>query len=72
VDVGAKAEIHQLMNEMVKEGAAILMISSELPEVLHMSDRIYVMHGGRIVKELGRDEADQETVLRYAMAGGVA
>jgi ribose transport system ATP-binding protein len=72
VDVGAKAEIHQLMNEMVKEGAAILMISSELPEVLHMSDRIYVMHEGRIVKELGRDEADQETVLRYAMAGGVA
>ena len=72
VDVGAKAEIHQLMNEMVKEGAAILMISSELPEVLHMSDRIYVMHGGQIVKELGRDEADQETVLRYAMAGGVA
>jgi ribose transport system ATP-binding protein len=72
VDVGAKAEIHQLMNEMVKEGAAILMISSELPEVLHMSDRIYVMHGGQIVKELRRDEADQETVLRYAMAGGVA
>jgi ribose transport system ATP-binding protein len=72
VDVGAKAEIHQLMNEMVKEGAAILMISSELPEVLHMSDRIYVMHEGRIVKELQQDEADQETVLRYAMAGGAA
>lgn len=72
VDVGAKAEIHQLMNEMVKEGAAILMISSELPEVLHMSDRIYVMHEGRVVKELQQDEADQETVLRYAMAGGAA
>ncbi len=72
VDVGAKAEIHQLMNEMVKQGAAILMISSELPEVLHMSDRIYVMHGGRIVKELQGDEADQETVLKYAMAGSAA
>ncbi len=72
VDVGAKAEIHQLMNEMVKEGAAILMISSELPEVLHMSDRIYVMYQGQIIKELQREEADQETVLKYAMAGGTA
>lgn len=72
VDVGAKAEIHQLMNEMVKQGGAILMISSELPEVLHMSDRVYVMHEGRIAKELQREEADQETVLRYAMDGGKA
>jgi ribose transport system ATP-binding protein len=69
IDVGAKAEIHQLMNELVKQGAAILMISSELPEVLNMSDRIYVMRGGRIVRELQREEADQETVVRYAMGG---
>lgn len=69
IDVGAKAEIHQLMNELVKQGAAVLMISSELPEILNMSDRIYVMRGGRIVKELTRDEANQETVLRYAMGG---
>jgi ribose transport system ATP-binding protein len=69
IDVGAKAEIHQLMNELVKQGAAILMISSELPEVLNMSDRIYVMRGGRVIKELPRDEADQETILRYAMGG---
>jgi ABC-type sugar transport system ATPase subunit len=69
IDVGAKAEIHQLMNELVKQGAAILMISSEMPEVLHMSDRIYVMGEGRIIKHLQRDEADQETVLRYAMGG---
>jgi ribose transport system ATP-binding protein len=69
VDVGAKAEIHQLMNEMVKMGATILMISSELPEILNMSDRVYVMHEGKIVKELQRDEADQETVLKYAMGG---
>ena len=67
VDVGAKAEIHQLMNELVKEGATILMISSELPEILNMSDRIYVMHEGRITKELDRTEADQETILKYAM-----
>jgi ribose transport system ATP-binding protein len=70
IDVGAKAEIHQLMNELVKHGAAILMISSELPEVLNMSDRIYVMHKGRITKELSREEANQETILRHAM--GVA
>ena len=69
VDVGAKAEIHQLMNELVKQGAAILMITSELPEVLNMSDRICVMSQGRIVKDLQRDEADQETVLKYAMGG---
>ena len=64
--------IHQLMNELVKQGAAILMISSELPEILHMSDRIYVMYEGRIVKELQKEEADQETVLRYAMGGATA
>ena len=69
IDVGAKAEIHHLMNQLVKEGAAVLMISSDLPEVLHMSDRVYVMKDGRIVKELAREQADQETVLRYAMAG---
>ncbi|MFI5340830.1 MAG: sugar ABC transporter ATP-binding protein [Candidatus Methylomirabilales bacterium] len=67
IDVGAKAEIHQLMNELVKQGAAILMISSELPEVLNMSDRIYVMHKGRITKELIREEATQEAILRHAM-----
>ena len=72
VDVGAKAEIHQLMNELVKQGAAILMISSELQEILHMSDRIYVMYEGRIAKELQREEADQVTVLRYVMGGGTA
>jgi ribose transport system ATP-binding protein len=67
IDVGAKAEIHQLMNELVKQGAAVLMISSELPEILNMSDRIYVMHKGRISKELNREEATQEAILRHAM-----
>ena len=69
VDVGAKAEIHQLMNELVKMGATILMISSELPEILNMSDRVYVMHEGKVVKELQKEDADQETVLKYAMGG---
>lgn len=69
IDVGGKAEIHQLMNELVKQGAAVLMVSSELPEVLNMSDRIYVMRAGRMARELSREEADQETVLKYAMGG---
>ncbi|HHY46518.1 MAG TPA: sugar ABC transporter ATP-binding protein [Firmicutes bacterium] len=69
IDVAAKAEIHGLMNELAEQGAAILMISSELPEILGMSDRIYVMHEGRIVKEFTRDEATQEEILRYAMGG---
>ncbi len=51
IDVGAKAEIHALMRELAAEGMAILMISSELPEVLGMSDRVLVMNGGRIVAE---------------------
>ena len=63
VDVGAKTEIYQLMNEMVKQGKAVIMISSELPEILGMSDRIFVMHEGRTVGELERQEATQEKIL---------
>jgi ABC-type sugar transport system ATPase subunit len=62
VDVGAKAEIHTIMGELVKQGVAILMISSELPEVLGMSDRVLVMAGGRIMEELSREEATPERV----------
>ncbi|GAB4364219.1 MAG: sugar ABC transporter ATP-binding protein [Spirochaetales bacterium] len=68
IDVNAKAEIHEFMNELVKRGAAILMISSELPEVLGMSDRIYVMRERRIVAEISHQEASQEKVIRYATA----
>ena len=68
VDVGAKAEIHGLMSRLAKRGAAILMISSELPEILGMSDRILVMRDGRIVKELSREEATQARVMHYALA----
>ena len=67
IDVGAKAAIHALMNDLVKQGAAILMISSELPEISGMSDRIYVMNKGQIVAELARGETDSEEILGYAM-----
>jgi ABC-type sugar transport system ATPase subunit len=67
VDVGAKSEIHKLMGELAGRGLAIIMISSELPEVLGMSDRIAVMHAGRIVGVLDRAEATQERVLELAL-----
>jgi ABC-type sugar transport system ATPase subunit len=68
VDVGAKAEIHALIGELAKNGTAILVISSELPEVLTLSDRILVLREGRLVGELSRSEANQERLLRL-MAG---
>jgi rhamnose transport system ATP-binding protein len=67
IDIGAKAEIHRLMSELASRGLAILLISSELPEILGMSDRIAVMHGGTIVGTLSRDEATQERVLSMAL-----
>lgn len=69
IDVGAKSEIYKLMNELAAQGVAILMISSELPEVLGMSDRIYVMHEGRIAGELLRAEATQERIMNLATGG---
>ena len=67
IDVGAKAEIHALMTELAAQGAAILMISSELPEILGMSDRIAVMRGGTVVDVLDRGEATQERILAQAL-----
>jgi ABC-type sugar transport system ATPase subunit len=66
IDVGAKAEVHALMDRLAHEGIGIILISSELPEVLSMSDRILVMAEGEIVGELARDEATQERVLELA------
>ncbi|MGP2447640.1 sugar ABC transporter ATP-binding protein [Pantoea stewartii subsp. indologenes] len=66
IDVGAKAEIYRLISELANRGVAIIMVSSELPEILGMSDRIMVMHGGRITGILDKDEADQETILSLA------
>jgi ABC-type sugar transport system ATPase subunit len=68
VDVGAKAEIHALIGELAEQGAAVLLISSELPELLNLSDRILVLRAGKIVGELTRAEANQERLLRL-MAG---
>jgi rhamnose transport system ATP-binding protein len=70
IDVGAKAEIHRLMGELAGRGIAIVMISSELPEILGMSDRIAVMKGGTIVGELSRGEATQEKILALALGHG--
>ena len=66
IDVGAKVEIYKLMNELVRKGVCILMISSELPEVLGMCDRILVMHEGRIAGELAREDATQERIMQLA------
>ena len=63
IDVGAKFEIYQIINQMVAEGKSILMISSELPEILGMCDRIYVMNEGRLIAEFMRDEASQEVIM---------
>ena len=68
IDVGAKKEIHLLMSELVRQGVAIIMISSELPEILGMSDRIYVMHDGRIKGEINREDATQESVMKLAIS----
>ncbi len=67
IDVGAKVEIYHLMNRLLERGASIIMVSSELPEVLAMSDRILVMREGRIVGELYKEEATKEAVLRLAL-----
>lgn len=66
VDVGAKAEIYSIMNELVKEGVAIIMISSELPEVINMSDRVVVMSNGRITGCLSREGLTQEKIMHHA------
>ena len=67
VDVGAKAAIYQIMGELAQKGMAIVMISSEMPELLGMSDRIYVMCDGRVTGELSRTEATQEKILELSM-----
>ncbi len=63
IDVGSKSEIYKTMTKLVRNGKTIIMISSELPEVLGMCDRILVMHEGRIVGELDRSEASQEKII---------
>ena len=67
IDVGAKAEIYELMNHLAKQGMAIIMISSELPEIINMSDRVVVMREGTVSKILEREELSQEEIMRYAV-----
>lgn len=68
VDVGAKAEIYSIMNDLAARGMAIVMISSEMPEIMNMCDRLLIMSDGRIKGELEKSEFDQQTILHYAVA----
>jgi len=70
IDVGAKFEIYKLMTEMAKDEKAVIMVSSELPELIGMCDRIYVMNQGRITGELQQEEFSQETIMKYATGSG--
>jgi len=69
VDVAAKFEIYQLLHDLKRKGLAILMVSSELPEVLTLADRILVMREGEVVAHLTRNEASEEVIAQWAMAG---
>jgi inositol transport system ATP-binding protein len=69
IDVGAKAEVHQLLHRMATSGIAIIAISSELPEVLAISDRILTMRAGRITGEVSRAEASEETLMHLMTMG---
>jgi putative multiple sugar transport system ATP-binding protein len=67
IDVGAKYEIYTIINRLVDEGKSVVIISSELTEILGMSDRIFVMHEGRMIAELPREEAGQEVIMSCIM-----
>jgi len=67
IDVGAKAEVHQIINELATQGLGLILISSDMPEILAMSDRILVMREGRQMGVFTREEATQETILAAAM-----
>jgi len=69
IDIGAKAEIYHLMEDMVENGKSIIMVSSELTEIMGMSDRILVMREGEIVKEIPREEFSEDNILKYAVGG---
>ena len=74
IDVGAKVEVYNVMNKLVKEGKCVIMVSSELPEVLGMADRVIVMREGEIMGELERssDQFNQEDIMRAAWGGRIA
>jgi ABC-type sugar transport system ATPase subunit len=68
VDIGAKVDIYRIINQLAEQGVAILMISSELPEIIGVADRVLVMNSGRIVGELSRDQADEASILQLAIS----
>ena len=68
IDVGAKAEIHKIIAGLADEGMAILVISSELPEILHLCDRVLVMHQGRLTADLPREQATEATIMKAAVS----
>ncbi len=72
IDIGAKVEVHRIISELAASGLAILLISSDLPEVLAMSDRIIVLHEGRVTAEIARADATEEAVMYAATAQGDA
>ncbi|MFF7330158.1 sugar ABC transporter ATP-binding protein [Streptomyces sp. NPDC090306] len=72
IDVGTKAEVHRLLGELAADGVAVLMISSDLPEILGMADRVLVMHEGRLTAEIPRNEATEETVMAAATGRAAA
>lgn len=71
IDVGAKYEIYCIINELASQGKSVIVISSELPEVLGISDRVYVMNEGSFVGELSKEEATQENVMKCIMQSNV-
>jgi ABC-type sugar transport system ATPase subunit len=68
IDVGAKAEIYEILNNLARGGLSILIVSSEMPEILGLCDRIYVMKGGRITGEFKASEADEKSLLAKAIS----
>jgi len=72
VDVGAKAEIHRLIRELARQGIGVLMISSDLAEVLALADRVLVMRDGGLAGELDRAQATEEAVMRLAVGGAAS
>jgi ABC-type sugar transport system ATPase subunit len=68
IDVGAKAEVHRIVAELADQGVAIIVISSELPELMHLADRILVLHEGRLTADMPRAEATEETIMKAAVA----
>jgi rhamnose transport system ATP-binding protein len=72
IDVGTKSEVHRLLSQLAADGMAVVMVSSELPEVLGMADRVLVMHEGRLVDDIPRVRADEDTVMLAATGQAVA